>query len=91
MMITAEIARAKTMLVDSIEKEITNAAENGYLDVITKDFYTDSEYETLSAILVKAGFHVEKVVAPKGAITMKYGIPAYNIFISWERKQVTPR
>lgn len=87
MMITAEIARAKTMLVNSIEKEITNAAENGYLDITT----TDSEYETLSAILIKAGFHVEKVAAPKGAITMKYGMPAYGIFISWEKKQVNPR
>ena len=36
-------------------------------------------------------FHVEKVVTPKGAITMKYGMPAYGIFISWEKKQVTPR
>lgn len=91
MMITAEIARVKAMLVNSIEKEITNAAENDYLDVTTKDFYTDSEYETLSAILVKAGFHVEKVVTPKETITMKYGMPAYGIFISWEKKQVTPR
>ena len=91
MMITAEIARAKTMLVNSIEKEITNAAENGYLDITTKDFYTDSEYETVSAILIKDGFHVEKVVTPKGAITMKYGMPAYGIFIAWEKKQVTPR
>ena len=86
-MITAEIARAKTMLVNSIEKEITNAAENGYLDITTKDFYTNSEYETLSAILTKAGFHVEKIVAPKGAITMKYGMPAYGIFISWEKSR----
>ena len=91
MMITAELARAKTMLINSIEKEITNAAENGYLDVTTKDFYTDSEYETLSAILIKAGFHVEKVVTPKGEITMKYGMPAHSIFISWEKKQVNPR
>lgn len=56
MMITAEIARAKTMLVNSIEKEITNAAENGYLDVTTKDFYTDSEYETYLQFLLKLVF-----------------------------------
>ena len=90
-MITAEIARARAILVNSIEKEITNAVENGHLDVTTKDFYTDSAYKTLSTILVKAGFHVEKVVAPKEAITMKDGVPAYNIFISWEKKQVIPR
>ncbi len=91
MMITAEIAREKTQLVNSIEKEIITAAENGYLDVTTKEFYTDSEFKTLSEILIKAGFHVEKVVMQKGAIAMKYGMPAYGIFISWEKKQVNPR
>lgn len=91
MMITAEIARQKTTLVNSIEKEIINAAENGYLDVTTKDFYPDSEFETLSEILIKAGFYTEKVAAKNGAIAMKYGMPAYGIFISWEKKQVNPR
>lgn len=91
-MITAKMAREKAQLLGKIEQEITTAAESGYLDTTTQDFYTDDEFKTISAILTQAGFLCTKLECiDKKIINTKYGVPAYNIFISWEKEQVIPR
>ena len=91
-MITAKMAREKAQLLGKIEQEIITAAESGHLDTITKDIYTDNEFKTISTVLTQAGFLYTKVERKdKSIINMKDGIPAYNIFISWGRKQVIPR
>lgn len=91
-MITAKMAREKAQLLGKIEQEITVAAESGYLDTTTQDFYTDDEFKIISTILTQAGFLCTKVECKHGgSITMKYGEPAYGIFISWEKEQVIPR
>ena len=91
-MITAKMAREKAQLLGKIEQEITTAAENGYLDTTRKDLYTDDECKIISTILTQAGCLCTKAERKdKSILTMKYGIPAYNIFISWEKEQVIPR
>ena len=92
MMITAEIAREKAQLLGKIEQEIITAAESGHLDTITKDIYTDNEFKTISIVLTQAGFLYTKAERKYySKKKKKNGIPVYNIFISWGRKQVTPR
>lgn len=91
-MITAKMAREKAQLLGKIEQEITTAAESGYLDTITKNLYTDDEFKIISIILTQAGFLCTKAERKdKSILTMKYGVPAYNIFISWEKEQAIPR
>ena len=91
-MITAKIAREKAQLLGKIEQEIIVAAENGCLDTITKNLYTDDEFKIISTVLTQAGFLCTKAERKdKSILTMKYGVPAYNIFISWEKEQVIPR
>ena len=88
-MITAKMAREKAQLLGKIEQEITTAAERGYLDTITKNLYTDDEFKIISTVLTQAGFLCTKAKRKdKSILTMKYGVPAYNIFISCEKEQV---
>lgn len=62
------------------------------MDTITKDIYTDNEFKTISTVLTQAGFLCIKAERKdQSIINMKDGIPAYNIFISWGKKQVTSR
>ena len=75
-MITAKMAREKEKLLGKIEQEITTAAESGYLDIITKDIYTDNEFKTISTVLIQAGFLCTKAERKdKSIINMKDGIP----------------
>lgn len=91
-MITAKMAREKAQLLKKIEQEIIAAAENGCLDTITKNLYTDDEFKIISTVLTQAGFLCTKAERKdKSVLTMKYGVPAYNIFISWEKEQAIPR
>lgn len=91
-MITAKMAREKAQLLGKIEQEIITAAESGHLDTITKDIYTDNEFKTISTVLTQAGFLCTKAECKdKKIINTKYGVSAYNIFISWEKEQVIPR
>ena len=91
-MITAKMAREKAQLLGKIEQEIIAAAENGCLDTITKNLYTDDEFKIISTVLTQAGFLCTKSERKdKSILTMKYGVPAYNIFISWEKEQAIPR
>lgn len=91
-MITAKMAREKAQLLGKIEQEIIAAAENGCLDTITKNLYIDDEFKIISTVLTQAGFLCTKAERKdKSILTMKHGVPAYNIFISWEKEQVIPR
>lgn len=88
-MITAKMAREKAQLLGKIEQEITTAAESGYLETTTQNVYTEDEFKIVSVILTQAGFLCTKVECKLGnSITVKYGEPAYRIFISWEKEPV---
>ncbi len=91
-MITAKMAREKAQLLGKIEQEIITAAESGYFDTTTKDFYTNNEFKIISTVLIQAGFFCTKAERKdKSILTTKYGVPAYNIFISWKKEQAIPR
>ena len=91
-MITAKMAREKAQLLRKIEQEIIVAAENGCLDTITKNLYTDDEFKIISTVFTQAGFLCTKAERKdKSILTTKDGVPAYNIFISWEKEQAASR